>query len=86
MSPVSVAHSPIPYHVRREVERECERLGYWWPPDLLDAIVEGRKKYHAIDPEWTWPVHATQLDIIRPALDRHWYGWRDAAPPARTRR
>ena len=73
MSPSSVAHSQIPYHVRRAVERECESVWEcWWPPDLLDAIFEGRKKYRSLDKRIRRPVTASQLAIIAPLLDRYW--------------
>lgn len=85
MSPPSVARSPIPFDVRRAVEKDCETAGYWWPPDLLDAIVEGRKKYHPIDASLSYPVDALQRQLVVTLLDRNWPTWRDAAPPARTR-
>lgn len=34
----------------RAVERLLEKAGYWYPPDAILAVAEGREEYRPLDP------------------------------------
>jgi hypothetical protein len=58
------------------VEAWLRRAGWWWPPDAIKAVAEGRDTYHPLDPTLTYPVTDKIRRTVRDAIDsaaRH--GW-----------
>lgn len=49
---------------RGAIEHALRTAGYWYPPDAIDAVWEGRDHYHPLDPTITYPMTATRWRTI----------------------
>jgi hypothetical protein len=54
----------------RHAEKALRRAGYWYPPDAIQAVHEGRDTYHPLDPKITYTIGQSQRVIIRGVLNR----------------
>ena len=67
----------LDYWARKAIDDEIKRRGWWYPPDLLDAIAEGRDTYHPLDPKISYAVEPGHRRAYEPLLDKHLPRWRE---------
>lgn len=67
----------------RRVEKTLEEMGYWFPPDAIAAVYEGRETYTALDGRTEWKIrpngfrdsaHGVITRAIKKALPAHRHG------------
>lgn len=60
----------LQYRVRpTTVEQALRDLGFWYPPDAIAAVREGRSRYHPFDNKMTYGMTDGVRNLIQTAID-----------------